>query len=680
MPNRLSRASSPYLLQHKDNPVDWWEWSPEALAEAVTRDVPIFLSVGYSACHWCHVMAHESFEDPETAAYMNDHFVNVKVDREERPDIDRIYMDAVQAMTGQGGWPMSVFLTPDGRPVFAGTYFPPGDVGHRPSFGRVMEAVNDAWTNRRDELDEQAERLTAAVRRTIRPSVAPPSTQVVRSAVVSLLRNIDPEHGGFGGAPKFPQAPSLELLLRRLAVEPGGGEADEIASALRLTLDRMAAGGIYDHLGGGFARYAVDRNWLVPHFEKMLYDNALLARVYLRAWQLLGVDRYRTVATQTLDYLIRDMTDPGGGFHAAEDADSEGIEGKFYVWDRAEVRELLGDDAEIAERMYGITEAGNFEGANILHEALPPDRLAVELGIDPGVLAEIRARSDAALTARRDERVRPGRDDKVITAWNGLAIRAFAEAGAVLGEARYLDAAAHAARFCLEVHVTDTRRVLRSTRGGTGDIPGFCDDYASLSLGLTSLFEATGDTAWFEAALRLAGQMIDLFAGEEPGFYATGRDAEQLITRPKNYMDNPTPSDNSLAAEALQRLHALTGERRFREHLEGVFVAGGELMARYPAAAGHVLAVRAVDPPREVAVVGAPGQRAPLQDVVWESFRPDVVLAHGEPDATAVPLLRGRPAGDGTALAYVCRDFACEMPVGHPAELRAQLAHGTERG
>ena len=673
MPNRLASASSPYLLQHADNPVDWYEWSEEALAAAEDRDVPIFLSVGYSACHWCHVMAHESFEDRATAAYMNEHFVNIKVDREERPDIDRIYMDAVQAMTGQGGWPMSVFLTPDGRPVMAGTYFPPQDIHGRPSFGRVIEAVTDAWTQRREAVHEQADRLTAAVRQFLPPAEDALDSSIVIRAIESIAGTFDDLHGGFGGAPKFPQAPNLELLLRYQAMNPEGPDAPTIARILTTTLDRMAAGGIYDHLGGGFARYTVDRIWLVPHFEKMLYDNALLARTYLRAWQLFGTPRYREVVEETLDYLMRDMQDPGGGLHSAEDADSEGEEGKFYVFTRAEFDAILGERAALFAQLYGVTDAGNFEGANVLHIAVAPAEVAANAKLGDDEWQEVRARGDAALLAARNTRVRPGKDDKVITAWNGLALRAFAEAGAVLGSDRYLAAAEAIARFCLNDLTRADGRVLRSVRNGRGSVPGFCEDYGALAVGLLSLYQATGNEEWFESGRTIAVAMVDLFSAQnETGFYATGSDAETLISRPKNYMDNPSPSDNSLAAEALQMLFALTGDSDVRPYVDSVFAGAGRLLDQHPAAVGHLLAVLAVDRPREVAVVGSTSARSELTSVIWETFRPDVVLAQGPGKKTSVPLLMDRSSGP-QGLAYVCQDFVCALPVDSPAALRRQL-------
>ncbi|HEX9854972.1 MAG TPA: thioredoxin domain-containing protein [Acidimicrobiia bacterium] len=660
MPNRLALSSSPYLLQHMDNPVDWHEWGDEAFQKARDSGRPLLLSIGYSACHWCHVMAHESFEDDATAQFMNERFVNVKVDREERPDVDRVYMDAVQAMTGQGGWPMTVFLDHEGRPFFAGTYFPKRPMGHHPAFMQVLSAIDDAWRNRREELGEQADRLTRAVRSAIPAAPETPGTEIVERGIQELEASFDAEHGGFGGAPKFPQAPSLELLLRAAALGIGGGPA--VAPMLRTTLDAMAGGGIYDHVGGGFARYAVDRNWLVPHFEKMLYDNAMLARVYVRASQVLAEPRYADVARQTLDYLLRDLRHPEGGLYSAEDADSEGVEGRFYVWSAQQVAEVLGAQATAFAQAYGVTTSGNFEGANILHlRDVTMSRTAF-------------GESLQRLFEARSLRVKPGLDDKVIAAWNGLALRAFAEAGAVLDEHRYVDAAESIAQFAVTHLVDGEGRLARSWRAGRRGPAGFCDDHGALAIGMLTLYAVTGEERWFTHAQRLTNDMVRLFEDPDGGFYATGTDAEPLITRPKNVMDNPTPSDNTLAAEALQLMAAYTGEAPMRESYEGALRAAGHVAARYPSAAGHLLAVMSSDPPREVAIVGSGGLRARLAAVVWSRFRPDCVVAIGDARSpTSVPLLEGRTPVDAEASAYVCRDFVCDLPVSDPGELAAKL-------
>ena len=669
MPNRLADATSPYLLQHQDNPVDWYPWGEEAFAAARDRDRPILLSVGYSACHWCHVMAHESFEDPATAAVMNDLFVNVKVDREERPDVDGIYMAAVQAMNGHGGWPMTVFLAPDGRPFFAGTYYPRDPRGGMPSFLQVLEAIDDAWRTRRQDIEQQSGRLVSAITNRIEPGTDAVTPADLSRAYQAIMGGFDWEHGGFGGAPKFPQVPTLEFLLR-VRAEPWAEQAHD---ALRLTLDRMATGGIYDHLGGGFARYAVDRVWLVPHFEKMLYDNALLARLYLRAGQELGEPRYTEIARQTLDYLLADLGLPGGGLASAEDADSEGVEGKFYVFDADEFATVVGNDAAAVGAVLGMTPEGNFEGATILHTARPVEEVAAEHGVSPARLAAAVAGAKARLLAVRNDRIRPGLDDKVITAWNGLALRALAEAGAVLADPHYLEAARHNARFVLTHLRRPDGRLLRSYRDGHADIPAFLDDHAAYAVGLFALYQATGEEEWYRSAIELVEAMLDLF-WEDGEFYSVGHDAERLITRPQDIMDNPTPSGNSLAAEALLTAALFTGDPQLFDRAEAALRGGSGLIRRYPAAVGHLLAVAHswLSPPREVAIVGRGDD---LTAVFWERYRPDAVLAHHDGvSPSVVPLLESRVPHGGDPLAYVCRRFVCEAPVSNPDRLREQLA------
>ena len=672
MPNRLSSATSPYLLQHAGNPVDWWEWGDEAFTEARARDVPVLLSVGYAACHWCHVMAHESFEDPATAALMNERFVNVKVDREERPDVDRVYMDAVQAMSGHGGWPMTVFLTPDGRPFFAGTYFPKHDRGGMASFERVLDTIHDAWTTRRDQVEEQAGTLAAAVATPVPPAGDVPDRDELARAYRGIAAGYDATRGGFGAAPKFPQAPTLEFLLRSVG-EPWAPQA---ATMLSGTLHAMARGGIRDHVGGGFARYSVDADWLVPHFEKMLYDNALLARLYARAAQVTGEPAFADVARDTIGYMLRDLLLPDGGFASAEDADSEGEEGRFYVFDHAEVMEAGGEHAWLAAAALGVTPTGNFEGRNILHLARTPEEVAAAEGVGTSeVRAAVRSTLDA-LARVRAERVRPGLDDKVVTAWNGLAVRALAEAGVALGEPAWVVAAARTARFLLERLQSDDGRLLRSWRDGRAVIPAFCDDHGALALGLFALYQATGEPDWYREAERLTRSMIDLFWDpDDGGFFATGSDADDLIARPKNLFDNPTPSDNALAAEALQHLAAFNGDGALVEMMEGTIRAAGALMQRFPAGAGHMLSVALVasGPPWELAVVGPGDGKQRLLDVVRSEFRPGVFVAAGD-DGDTVPLLAGRGAVAGEAAAYLCRGFVCDAPITDPAALGAALA------
>ena len=672
MPNRLARATSPYLLQHQDNPVDWYEWGDEANAAARARDVPILLSVGYSACHWCHVMAHESFEDPATAAFMNDHFVNIKVDREERPDVDRIYMDAVQATTGRGGWPMTVFLTPDGRPFYAGTYYPKEPSHGMPSFRDVLAGVTGAWDDRRDDLDGEADRISAAIQVAAPAGTELPELEGLDRAVADLAGTFDSEFGGFGGAPKFPQPSTLELLMRYAALFPERAGADDALAMVATTLERMARGGIYDQIGGGFARYSVDRFWLIPHFEKMLYDNALLARTYLRAGQLTGRADFTHIAIETLDYLVEDMADPIGGLHSAEDADTEGVEGKYSVWTWDELGDVLGPDRDLAARIYGASPTGNFEGANVLHLPGTAADTPAPLGLSDEDLAAAKSRIDRLLLQRRETRVRPGRDDKIVTAWNGLALRTLAEAGAVLGAARYRDAAVRIATFLTEV--ADTDGILhRSWRRGRLGGAGFSDDYAASALGLFTLYETTGEPRWFERAEDITRRMIGLFADGTDGFFATVADSG-LIARPKNLFDSPTPSDNALAAEALLVHAALTGAGESMRLLEGAVRAAALSAQRHPAFAGYTLAVWAtvLAGVKEVAIVGSEPEAAALSSVVWEQFRPEVVLAVGDGSSTSVPLLEGREGGN-EGKAYVCRDFVCALPVETPEALRVQL-------
>jgi uncharacterized protein YyaL (SSP411 family) len=655
MANRLAQETSPYLLQHQDNPVDWYPWGPEALQRAQEEDKPILLSVGYSACHWCHVMERESFEDAETAAYMNEHFVNVKVDREERPDVDSIYMEAVQAISGHGGWPMTVFLDPDGVPFYGGTYFPPDESRGMPSFRMVMEAVVHAFETQREEIREKApvtrERLGAIG--AIEPRSDLPGPPELEEAVKRLLAAADRRNGGFGGAPKFPPASSLELLLAR-------GETEVV----ELTLDRMLAGGIYDQVGGGFSRYSVDPIWLVPHFEKMLYDNGLLAHAYLHGWQALGHERYRRVCEETLDWMLREMRGPEGGFYSALDADSEGEEGKFYVWTPAQIREVLGEEAASVIEHYGVSEGGNFEGANILHLAG-----GVEAPEPPG-LAEARQ----ALLEARAQRVWPGLDDKRLASWNALAIAALADAGAVLGRDDYLDAARTGAEFVLDQLHDPDGNLLRTYKDGRAHLNAYLEDHAFLLEALLSLYEASFEERWFREAQSLAETTIERFGDpERGGFYSTSFDHEELIARRKEVGDHPIPSGNSSAAMGLLRLAALTGERRYAEAAEGVFALFGKPAVEHPDAFAHLL--RALDfhlsPTREVALVGA--DLGELAAVVREKPRPHLVLAGGPEGTAEPPLLADRATVEGRPAAYVCENFACQLPVTSAEELRKLL-------
>ena len=665
MPNRLASSTSPYLLQHADNPVDWYEWGEEAFAEARRRDVPILLSVGYSACHWCHVMAHESFEDPLTAAETNKLFVNVKVDREERPDVDAVYMEAVQAMSGHGGWPMTVFLTPDLKPFFAGTYFPREDRAGMPAFRRVMGAIDEAWRERRDEVGDQARRVVEAISHELPPGLDLPELEGVYQA---LAQSFDPSHGGFGAAPKFPQQPALEFLLR-VWEEPWAPAA---RSMLTRTLEAMAAGGIHDQLGGGFSRYSVDAHWLVPHFEKMLYDNAQLGRLYL--WAGIEFDRpdLVEVARGTFDYLLTDLRHPEGGFFSAEDADSEGEEGKFYVWSFGEFMEVAEDDGPLAAFHYGVTETGNFEGANILHRASSLAEVGEHFDLSPPEVERRLGAVREALLSRRNQRVRPGLDDKVLAAWNGLAIRALAEAGAALGETRYLQGARRAARFALEHLIDDEGRLRRAhAKGQASEVAGFLDDYASLGLGLLALYSATGEIDWYLAGADLIHQ-LQRFADPAGGFFTT-ESAAGLPKRPKDLFDNPSPSGNSLAAEALLWLSLLTGDPELRDQSEATLGSQAALLERYPSAAmyGSSVLHSLRRGTHELAIVGE--QAGPLSSVYWQRLRPHIALAIASGEEERVPLLRERYV-PGETLAYLCNGFVCNAPIEEPAALAESLA------
>jgi uncharacterized protein YyaL (SSP411 family) len=676
-PNRLAEATSPYLLQHAENPVDWYEWGPEAFERAAAEDKPILLSVGYAACHWCHVMAHESFEDPETARLMNERFVNVKVDREERPDVDAIYMDAVQAMSGHGGWPMTVFLTPDGEPFFAGTYFPPDDRHGMPSFRRVLAAILQAWTERREDLLRQGRRVVEALASPVPASDEPLTEDVLRAAHAGLRSQFDDEWGGFGQAPKFPQPMTLEFLLRcHLRGYEGSLEV------VKVTLDRMASGGTYDQVGGGFHRYSTDRMWLVPHFEKMLYDNAQLARVYLHAWQLTERERFREVTLETLEYLLREMRHPEGGFFSSQDADSEGVEGKFFVWSHDELVRKAGENGELVARYFGATPEGNWEGTNVLWRPRPAEEVAEEAGVPVEKLLQGLEGARSRLFAAREGRTHPATDDKVLASWNGLAILAFAEAGRVLGEARYVEAAEGAAGFILSSLRRDDGRLLRAWRDGRTSGPGYADDYAMMAAACLSLYETTFDVRWISEARSLAGDLIRLFQAPDGGFFQTGSDAEALVVRPKELFDNAVPSGNSVAAEVLQRLALLTGDADLEKAGVAALRPARPLMTRAPSMLGYALS--ALDlylaDSKEVAIVGDPTseETKALVEEVWHRYLPHTVLAAKAPDeeeaARTVPLLAGREPLDGKPAAYVCERFACQRPVSDPKELAAQLA------
>ncbi len=676
--NRLAGATSPYLLQHAANPVDWFEWGGEAFARARDLDRPVLLSVGYAACHWCHVMAHESFENPAIAALMNESFISIKVDREERPDVDAIYMDAVQAMTGQGGWPMTVFLTPDGEPFYAGTYFPPEPRHGMPAFPQVLSAVAETWRERRADVLQQGARVAEALRQSqAAPASDDPFTpEVLQQAAHGLAGAFDHRWGGFGGAPKFPQPMTLEFLLR-MHLRGMPGALDMVAA----TLDRMADGGIHDQIGGGFHRYSVDGRWHVPHFEKMLHDNALLARLYLHGWLLTGTDRYRATVVNTLDYLLREMRHPGGGFFSSQDADSEGVEGRFYVWSWDELATAGG---EPVARWFGALPEGNWEGTNVLWTPRSLNEVADEARLEPPALLARVEEATAALLEVRDARVRPGLDDKVLAAWTGLAVSAFAEAGSVLGERRYVMAAEAAADFVLGEMGDANGSLSRSWRDGRVSGPGFLEDHAMMAAGCLELYRATFDPRWFLETRRLADLILERFAdGAGGGLFQTAADAEHLIARPKELFDNAVPAGNSVAAEVFCRLFLLTGEAGYERAAASALSAVRGLALRAPSALGHALGAAdlllAGGP--EIAIVGPDGpERRALVGEARQRFMPNAVLAVADPSETDavrdVALLAGRATIRGHAAAYVCRRFACRLPVTAPEDLAAALDQG----
>jgi uncharacterized protein len=678
MPNHLINESSPYLLQHAHNPVDWYPWGEDALLEAKQTDKPIFLSIGYAACHWCHVMAHESFEDQQTAEFMNRNFVNIKVDREERPDLDAIYMQATVGMTGQGGWPMSVFLTPAGVPYYAGTYFPNTPRQGMPSFKQVLAALAEAWSSRRDEvmrttsglLDfyRQESALLANSDEELKPEVA-------GSAVQSLSAGFDRVNGGWGRAPKFPQPMSIEFLLAHYS-RTGNQDALRMAET---SLTKMSSGGVYDQLGGGFHRYSTDAHWLVPHFEKMLYDNSQLALACLHAWQVTGNSLYQRIATETLDYVAREMTHPDGGFYSTQDADSEGVEGKFFVWSADEIWEALGDRAILFNDVFGVTRRGNFEGSNILHVAREPQQVAFEHSIPMDELLAILGESRYQLFAVRSQRVKPGRDEKILTAWNGLMLGAFAEAGRCLKRDDYIHVAQSNARFILNEMRTTEGRLMRTWKQGIGArLNGYLEDYAHLIDGLLSLYQTTFDEQWFVAAKGLADTMIAHFAATDGTFYDTSDDHETLVTRPRELQDNAVPSGNSKAVTVLLKLAAYTGESRYQDIAVNTLRRMQDSFVKYPTAFGQWLVAMefALGGAKEVAIVGdvqQPDTQA-LLAVINGSYRPAQVVTLKQPGAPSIiPLLESRHQLDGKATVYVCQHFVCQMPVNDPEMLAQTL-------
>ncbi|HEY3582206.1 MAG TPA: thioredoxin domain-containing protein [Pyrinomonadaceae bacterium] len=663
--NHLINESSPYLLQHAHNPVDWYPWGEAAFAKAREENKPVLLSIGYSACHWCHVMAHESFEDEDIAQLMNELFVNIKVDREERPDLDQIYMNAVQMMTHHGGWPMTVFLTPDGVPFYGGTYFPPQDRYNVPGFPRVLISVAEAYRDRQTDIAETSTSLLKELRRLSEPSATanPIDTELLDSAYAGMVRTYDSLNGGFGGAPKFPPAMALEFLLRTY-VRTGNQDALEMVEH---TAEKMAYGGMYDQLGGGFHRYSTDSKWLVPHFEKMLYDNALLSRLYLHYYQVSQSPLARETAEGILDYVLREMTSPAGGFYSTQDADSEGHEGKFFVWDLDEIKSVLGEaDASVFIRYYNITQNGNFEGKNILN-------------VNPSAQRP-NADSLRKLFDVREQRIKPDRDEKILTAWNGLMLASFAEAGVILRRADYTEAARKNADFVLE-NLRRDRFLLRTYKDGVAKFNAYLEDYTFFIEGLVTLYETSGEFRWLKEALALTDRMIEEFWDEEgAGFFFTGKSHENLIVRSKDYFDNAIPSGNSVAASALLRLSVLTDSSRYRELAQALLSEMADSIRRYASGFGYALS--AIDfmlsSPKEIAIVGENAADVqPLLQEAWRKYLPNKVVAPGftgdSEAGEAIPLLRNRPLVDGQATAYVCEHYTCKQPVTTPDGLAAEL-------
>jgi uncharacterized protein YyaL (SSP411 family) len=685
MANRLQHETSPYLLQHAENPVEWYAWGEEALQAAHDLDRPILLSIGYSACHWCHVMAHESFENPEIAAFMNQNFINIKVDREERPDIDDIYMQATLIFNrGQGGWPMTVFLTPDGHPFHAGTYYPPEPRYGMPSFRQVMGAVLDAFRNKRRQVEETGRTMAADLSRSMLEGAAMEpdflSEQLLEDAALNQIQRADPVNGGLTrGKPKFPNPVNLEYLLRH---HQATGD-DQALQVVLLTLRKMAQGGLYDQLGGGFHRYSVDEIWLVPHFEKMLYDNALLARVYLHAWQISGEAFLRDVVEDTLDWVLREMTAPGGGFYSSQDADSDGVEGKYYVWSADELRTALGGVVENIDALFaywGVTPDGNFEGKNILHVADMLERVAVRHGLSVEQMRDDVSAAKTVLYTLRKERTAPGRDDKILTAWNGMMLAAFAEAGRVLDRDEYREVAHANANFLLGEMVGPDGRLRRTHRDGLSRLNAYLEDYAQVIEGLLELYQATFDMRWFSEAQRLADVVMDNFRADDGGFYDTSDNHEDLIVRPRSVQDNVIPSGSGLLAHNLLRLTGYTGETRYEDAALAVYRSLGGALSEYPSAFGQMLI--GLDlwlrRPVEIALIGDPTDAAmgAMLRTIRGKYRPRALVALSSRDAgsAAVPaLLRMRTLRDGQPAAYICENFVCNAPVISAEALAAEL-------
>jgi len=683
--NHLINETSPYLLQHAHNPVDWYPWGEAALGKAHAEDKPILLSIGYSACHWCHVMEHESFGNEDIAGLMNENFVNIKVDREERPDLDQIYMNAVQMMTGQGGWPMTMFLTPAGVPFYGGTYFPPSDRYNMKGFPSILASVAEAYRSQPDQVASTATAMLGELRRVglAEPSREVLTTEILDSAWRRISANYDHTNGGFGRAPKFPPAMNLEFFLHTHH-RTGSSEALEMVAH---TARKMAEGGMYDQLGGGFHRYSVDAKWLVPHFEKMLYDNALLSRMYLHLYQLTRDPDARRIAEETLDYVVREMTDAGGGFYSSQDADSEGEEGKFFVWSRQEIIEVLGEhDGSLFCEYFDVTERGNFEGENILHIDASIADVAAGNKMADDELQRIISHGCQKLFAVREGRIKPGRDEKVLTAWNGLMLASFAEAAAILERPDYLSVAEANARFLL-THLQRDGLLLRTCKAGEAKLNAYLEDYACLVDGLICLYEATGELTWLESAISLADTMILQFWDEtEGGFFFTGKSHEQLIVRSKDLMDNATPSGNSIATLSLLKLGLLTGKPDYRRRATAVLTLMADQIRRHPSAFGFALSALDfyLDDPLEVVIVGSPGPRLEgLLRTVWQTYLPNRVIAlcqkNHERAENRVPLLTGRNTLATQPTAFVCQARTCQKPVDNPEDLLSQLVPATSR-
>ena len=681
MPNRLINETSPYLLQHANNPVDWYPWGEEALSRARDEDKPILLSIGYSACHWCHVMERESFENDAIAEIMNRDFVNIKVDREERPDLDSVYMEAVQMLTGSGGWPMTVFLTPGGKPFYGGTYFPPVDRHNMPGFPRLLETVAHAYRNSHSEIQRVTGQLTEQMGRTANMprGTGALDESVLHSAYNQLATNFDYQNGGVGSAPKFPQAMTLEVLLRYYA----RGQNDRSLSMLELTLEKMARGGIYDQIAGGFHRYSTDTYWLVPHFEKMLYDNALLARLYLHAWLATERPLYRRITEETLDYVLREMTGEHGGFFSATDADSEGEEGKFFVWSPGEIEAVLGgEDSELFSGFFGVSRRGNFEGMNILNISVKAVEFAERQGVSLEHLVDVIKRGKEALWLEREKREHPLLDDKALASWNGLMLRAFAEAGAALERQDYVDAATKNADFLL-TSMRPEGQLLRSYREGQAKLPGFLEDYSFVADGLLALYEATFERRWLDLAVELADEMITLFWDESAGaFYDTGLSHEALVIRPRDVFDNAQPCGGSVASDLLLRLSIVTGNEDYATKAVAPLRTLAELMGRAPAGTGRWLAALDfyLSAPKEVAIIGnsSDAATADLLRTVNGRYLANRVIVGADSENAAtesgLPLLEGRGMVDGKPTAYVCENYACQLPVTDAEALAKQLS------